>query len=96
MQEIDKLLKKNKDWPYLRVLKALTLIRMNRQKEGIDILNEVHNDVPYDESTLQTMTICYRDLHQRKNDGIIYISMSIHVCYNYCFYYSSGNDSVNL
>lgn len=95
MQEIDKLLKKNKDWPYLRVLKALTLIRMNRQKEGTDILNEVHKEAPFDESTLQTMTICYRDLHQRKNDGVIYTCMSIHVCSNNCFY-SSGNDSVNL
>lgn len=66
MQEIDKLLKKNKDWPYLKVLKALACIRMNRQSEGLEVLSSVCNDVPYDESTLQTMTICYRDLGQRK------------------------------
>lgn len=65
MQEIDKLLKKNKDWPYLKVLKALACIRMNRKNEGIEMLNSVCNDAPYDDSTLQTMTICFRDLNKR-------------------------------
>lgn len=81
MQEIDKLLKKNKDWSYLKVLKALACIRMNRQSEGLEVLNSVCNDVPYDESTLQTMTICYRDLGQRK----FYFVVFIQVITNYLF-----------
>ncbi|KAI2804222.1 N-alpha-acetyltransferase 25, NatB auxiliary subunit [Blomia tropicalis] len=64
LQEIDKLQKKNKDWLYLKVLKALTYIRMNRPKEGEEILEQVVQEFPYDDSTLQTITICYRDLHQ--------------------------------
>ena len=57
-------MKKAKDWSYLKVLKALTLIRMGRQKDGVEILNEVHNEMPCDDSILQTMTICYRELQQ--------------------------------
>lgn len=72
MQEIDKLLKKNKDWPYLKVLKALACIRMNRKNEGIEMLNSVCNDAPYDDSTLQTMTICFRDLNKPEMIPTIY------------------------
>ena len=66
LQEIEKLLKKSKDWQYLKVLKALTFIRMGRHKDGNEILNEVFNETPIDDSTLQTMTICYRELQQSR------------------------------
>lgn len=62
MQEIDKLLKKAKSQQYIKVLKSLTLLRMSRQKDAIEILDEIFNETPTDDSTLQTMSMCYREM----------------------------------
>ena len=68
LQEIDKLLKKNRNQPYVRALKALTLIRLYRRKEAKEILDELHAEMPSDEMILQTMSICYREA--QRNDLI--------------------------
>ncbi|KAI1293747.1 N-alpha-acetyltransferase 25, NatB auxiliary subunit [Halotydeus destructor] len=62
--EADKVLKKQKDCQCARVLKALALIRLGRQSESLVLLDEVHRQAPTDDSTLQAMTICYRDLQR--------------------------------
>lgn len=47
-----------------RALKALALIRLGKESESEIILRSLLNEKPYDESTLQVMTICYRELNQ--------------------------------
>lgn len=64
LQEAEKVLKKQKDLLCAKVLKGLALLRMGRHEESLSILNEVHKDSPTDDSTLQAMTICYRELHK--------------------------------
>lgn len=64
LQEAEKVLKKQKDLLCAKVLKALALLRMGRHEESLHILNQVHNESPTDDSTLQAMTICYRELHK--------------------------------
>ncbi|CAG2112305.1 unnamed protein product [Medioppia subpectinata] len=64
LQEADKVLKKQKDLLCAKVLKSLALLRMGRQEESLRHLKEVHADCPTDDSTLQAMTICYRELHK--------------------------------
>ncbi|CAG2164368.1 unnamed protein product [Oppiella nova] len=64
LQEADKVLKKQKDLVCAKVLKSLALLRLGRQEESLRLLQEVHSDSPTDDSTLQAMTICYRELHK--------------------------------
>ena len=68
LQEIDKLLKKNRNQQYVRALKSLTLVRLHRRKESMEILNELHAEMPADEMILQTMSMCYREI--QRNDLI--------------------------
>ncbi|PVD31460.1 hypothetical protein C0Q70_06872 [Pomacea canaliculata] len=64
IQEADKVLKKQKDFQCAKVLKALALLRLGRQDESSVLLQEVHEQHPVDEPTLQAMSICYREVHK--------------------------------
>ena len=64
LQEADKVLKKQKDLTCAKVLKALALLRLGRHEDSLHILHDVHTEAPIDDSTLQAMTICYRELHK--------------------------------
>ncbi|XP_064460817.1 N-alpha-acetyltransferase 25, NatB auxiliary subunit-like [Ornithodoros turicata] len=64
LQEADKLLKKQKDFACAKALKALALIRMARNDEGLVVLQGLLAEAPTDDHTLQAMTICYRDLEK--------------------------------
>lgn len=84
MQEIEKLMKKNKNSLQYRVIKALILIRMSRQFEALTLLNDVHRQIPTDESILQTMSMCYREIDRSNffeffshRPEIIFISLSL-------------------
>ncbi|XP_050408491.1 N-alpha-acetyltransferase 25, NatB auxiliary subunit [Patella vulgata] len=64
IQEAEKVLKKQKDFQCAKVLKALALLRLNRHEESSVILQEVHAQHPTEDSTLQAMSICYREVHK--------------------------------
>jgi len=66
LQETEKLLRKQKDFQCAKVLKCLALLRLGRNKESADLLSEVHSEMPIDDSTLQAMTICYREMNKSK------------------------------
>lgn len=50
-----------------RVLKALALLRLGKENECQVIMDKVRSEVPCEDSTLQAMSICYRETHQRKS-----------------------------
>lgn len=56
-------------------LKALALIRLNREKEGGMLIDELEKEVPDDDSTLQVMTYCYREMDQCKLLERIFFSL---------------------
>ena len=66
LQEADKVLKKQTDFPCCKVLKALALMRMGREEEAQPLIDSVLNESPTDESTLQAMNIAFKELQQRK------------------------------
>lgn len=66
LQEADKVLKKHPTNQCARVLKALALLRMGKENECQVIMDKVRSEVPCEDSTLQAMSICYREIHQRK------------------------------
>lgn len=66
LQEADKVLKKHPSNQCAKVLKALALLRLGKENEGQVIMDKVRSEVPCEDSTLQVMSICYREIHQRK------------------------------
>lgn len=66
LQEADKLLKKQPNFQCAKVLKGLALLRLGKEKECEELISAVHAEVPYNDATLQAMTICYRELHKPK------------------------------
>ncbi|KAJ8681185.1 hypothetical protein QAD02_016972 [Eretmocerus hayati] len=64
LQEADKLLKKHPDNQCARVLKALALLRLGKDDECSTIIEKVRSETPCEDSTLQAMSICYREIHQ--------------------------------
>lgn len=66
LQEADKVLKKHPTNQCARVLKALALLRMGKENECQAIMDKVRSEVPCEDSTLQAMSICYREIHQRE------------------------------
>lgn len=67
LQEVEKVLKKTPNLRTGLALKALALIRLSREKESQTLIEELEKDPDNnDDSTLQVMTYCYRELDQRK------------------------------
>lgn len=66
LQEAEKVLKKHPSNQCARVLKGLALLRLGKETECLTIIDKVRSEVPRDDSTLQAMTICYREIQQRK------------------------------
>ena len=48
-----------------QVLKALAMVRLMKSQEALALLEEVKSHFPLDESTLQAMSVCYKELLQR-------------------------------
>lgn len=72
-----------------RVLKALALLRLGKEDECQTIIEQVREEnKPLEESTLQAMSICYRETQQRKlmivqnNLGSFFLFKSLY--YYYC------------
>lgn len=67
LQEVEKVLKKTPNLKTGLALKALALIRLSREKESQSLIEELEkNSESNDDSTLQVMTYCYRELDQCK------------------------------
>ncbi|ERL95051.1 hypothetical protein D910_12321 [Dendroctonus ponderosae] len=62
LQECEKVLKKTPTFQCVRALKALILFRMGRENDCKAILESLNSEQPTDDSTLQAMTMCYREL----------------------------------
>ncbi|XP_074602186.1 phagocyte signaling impaired [Brevipalpus obovatus] len=63
LQEAEKLLKKQKDLQCARALKGLALLRLHQMQKCMQILTQVHQEVPTDDCTLQAMAVCYKELN---------------------------------
>ncbi|KAI9256943.1 N-acetyltransferase B complex non catalytic subunit-domain-containing protein [Sporodiniella umbellata] len=57
-----RLLKKSPDWPLVKALKALTLVRTGKDDEGLQICDQVKKTIPTDDSTLQALTLALKEL----------------------------------
>ena len=51
---------------FIQVLKALALLRLGRHDAGVTLLEEVHDQHPTDDNTLQAMGICYRETNRSR------------------------------
>ncbi|KAG5676038.1 hypothetical protein PVAND_005893 [Polypedilum vanderplanki] len=71
LQEVEKVLKKTPNLKTGLALKALALIRLGRETESQIIIDELEKN-PDDDSTLQVMTYCYRELDQLDKICTIY------------------------
>ncbi|XP_067015410.2 N-alpha-acetyltransferase 25, NatB auxiliary subunit [Anabrus simplex] len=72
LQEAEKVLKKQPNFLCAKVLKGLALLRLGKEDECEQLLDAVRAEVPADDSTLQAMTICYRELHKPERICEIY------------------------
>ncbi|XP_012253045.2 N-alpha-acetyltransferase 25, NatB auxiliary subunit [Athalia rosae] len=64
LQEAEKVLRKQPSNQCARVLKALALLRLGKEDDCQMIMEKVRAEIPCDDSTLQAMSICYREIHQ--------------------------------
>ncbi|KAL1930984.1 hypothetical protein VTP01DRAFT_10121 [Rhizomucor pusillus] len=62
LQHANKLLKKNADWPLVKALKAVVLVRTGKDAEAEELCQQVKKCVPTDDATLQAVTMAYREL----------------------------------
>ncbi|XP_021913632.1 N-alpha-acetyltransferase 25, NatB auxiliary subunit isoform X3 [Zootermopsis nevadensis] len=72
LQEAEKVLKKQPNFQCAKVLKALALLRLGKEDECMQLLDAVRTEIPCDDSTLQAMTICYREIHNPERICEIY------------------------
>ena len=72
LQEADKVLKKHPSNQCARALKALALLRLGKENVCQVIMDKVRSEVPCEDSTLQVMSICYREMHQPNKISEVY------------------------
>jgi N-terminal acetyltransferase B complex non-catalytic subunit len=51
-------------------LKALTLIRLGKDDEGLQLCEQVKKVIPTDDATLQAVTLALKELGKRKNSSL--------------------------
>lgn len=61
LQEADKVLRKTPNQLCFKALKALSLLRLGRNDEADVLVEEIAAENPSNESTLQAMTVCYKE-----------------------------------
>lgn len=66
LQEADKVLRKYPNIQCARALKALVLLRLQRDDDATAIIEKLAAEHPTDEPTLQVLTYCYKDQDDRK------------------------------
>ena len=66
LQEADRFLKKSPEITCARALKALALLRIGREDDAENLIDQIADEKPYDGPTLQVMTIFYTGQEQCK------------------------------
>ncbi|KAI8384685.1 N-acetyltransferase B complex non catalytic subunit-domain-containing protein [Radiomyces spectabilis] len=66
LQNVNKMLKKSPDWPLLKALKAVVLVRTGKQEEAVDLCTQVKKAMPIDDATLQAASMAYKELGQHQ------------------------------
>ncbi|XP_028396566.1 N-alpha-acetyltransferase 25, NatB auxiliary subunit-like [Dendronephthya gigantea] len=72
IQHADKILKKQKDLHCAKVLKSIALLRSGRREECEKLMEEVKKKEIADDSTLQAMTICFKEMERHSEISDIY------------------------
>uniref|UniRef100_A0A6A7FX51 N-terminal acetyltransferase B complex subunit MDM20 homolog n=1 Tax=Hirondellea gigas TaxID=1518452 RepID=A0A6A7FX51_9CRUS len=72
IQECDKVLKKQPSLQCARILRALALLRLGKPDEAENAVAQVVQEGPTDDSTLQVLTIYYREIHDLEKICEIY------------------------
>lgn len=72
LQEAEKVLKKQPNFQCAKVLKGLALLRLGKESECQELLESIRKDFQSDDSTLQAMTICYREMNKPEEICNIY------------------------
>lgn len=77
LQEVEKVLKKTPTLSTAIALKCLALIRLGREKESQSYMDELEKSEPDDDSTLQVMTYCYRELDQCEYQQVVALNFNL-------------------
>ncbi|ORY95533.1 N-acetyltransferase B complex non catalytic subunit-domain-containing protein [Syncephalastrum racemosum] len=72
LQLANKLLKKNTEWPLVKALKAVVLVRTGKTEEATELCDQVKKTIPTDEPTLQAITMAYQELGQHQDVVSLY------------------------
>lgn len=72
LQEAEKVLKKQPNFQCAKVLKGLALLRLGKENECQELIESVRKEFQCDDSTLQAMTICYREMNKPEEICEIY------------------------
>ncbi|XP_068623793.1 phagocyte signaling-impaired protein [Battus philenor] len=72
LQEAEKVLKKSPTLQAARALKALALLRLGKKPEAQAVLDALAQEKPSDDTTLQAMTISYRESQQLQQVCALY------------------------
>ncbi|XP_055848195.1 phagocyte signaling-impaired protein [Episyrphus balteatus] len=85
LQEAEKLLKKQPSLICAQALKALALLRLGKYEESNTLLKNISQEKPTDDSTLQVLSFCYKEMEQL--DKICEL-------YNHAAKQSPGNEEI--
>lgn len=64
LHETEKLLKKIPNLRCARALKGLALMRLGKNEESNAIINQIVNEKPNDDSTLQVLSFIYKEMEE--------------------------------
>ncbi|KAL0097689.1 N-acetyltransferase B complex non catalytic subunit-domain-containing protein [Phycomyces blakesleeanus] len=74
LQLVTKMLKKTPDWPLIKALKALVLVRTGKENEASELCKQVKKTIPADDATLQAVTMVYKELGEHTSIVELYES----------------------
>lgn len=66
LHEAEKVLKKSPNLRCAKALKGLALFRMGRGEESHSIINQIVEEKPFDDATLQVLSFIYKEQEQCK------------------------------
>ena len=70
LAEASKVLKKQPNFDCCKALMSVALVRMGREDEANEVLDQVLANSPTEDATLQAMSIAFRELQQRKKASL--------------------------
>ena len=73
LQDVEKVLRKNPTLQCARALKAWACIRQGKDDESCELIQALEKENPADITTLQVLTLCYKETEQCKYLRILII-----------------------